>query len=78
MSWLFRSFEVLSPLLFAEVPLYRMDLRRLALGAEGFAVGAHPTQSRASKIILNGVCVARLTEAKPPAVMTSRSVASPA
>src|SRR5215472_2270961 len=41
-SWLFRSFEVLSPLLFAEVPLYRMDLRRLALGAEGFAVGAHP------------------------------------
>jgi len=41
-SWLFRSFEVLSPLLFGEVPLYRMDLRRLALGAEGFAVGAHP------------------------------------
>jgi len=35
-------------------------------------------QSRASRIILNGVSAARLTEAKPPAVMTSRSFASPA
>lgn len=35
-------------------------------------------QCRASRIILNGVSAARLTEAKPPAVMTFRSFASPA
>ncbi len=35
-------------------------------------------QGRASRIMLNGVSVARRTFAKPPAVMTSRSFASPA
>ena len=33
---------------------------------------------RASNIILKGVSVARLTERNPPAVMTSRSLVSPA
>ena len=36
------------------------------------------SQGRASKIILNGVSVARLTVAKPPLTITSRSFASPA
>jgi hypothetical protein len=35
-------------------------------------------QGRASKIMLNGVSAARLTVANPPAVITSRSFASPA
>jgi len=36
------------------------------------------SQGRASKIILKGVSVARLTLLKPPAPMTSRNFASPA
>jgi hypothetical protein len=35
-------------------------------------------QGRASRIMLNGVSVARRILVKPPAVMTSRSLASPA
>jgi len=53
----------------------KMGIRRKCRQAYGLDAGC---QRRASKIILNGVSVARLTEAKPPAVMTSRNFASPA
>ena len=36
------------------------------------------SSNRASRIMLNGVSVARLTFRKPPAVMTSRNFAPPA
>ena len=46
----------------------------------GRVAGVQPLrrQGRASRIMLNGVSVARRILVKPPAVMTSRSLASPA
>jgi acyl-CoA synthetase (NDP forming) len=55
-------------------PIVLIKIGRSELGARA----APRVYGRASRIMLNGVSVARCTLRKPPAVMTSRNLASPA